>query len=324
MPLIPHVPVARPFLGERALARAVEAAYGMRAARIRLISASMRDVYLVTAGEGRYALFLYRHNQRTPEEIAAEWEFVDFLDAGGIAVAPAVRQTSGDLLLRLPAPEGERYAVLSAFVDGEHLRQKYSAGAVLRYGRAIARIHVRADTMPRSLPRPPNDFHCVVGQSVAAFGSIATHRPADVAFLRDAADLLRLRVDALPKNAPHYGMIHGDVIRANAQVSSDNTVTVLDFDLCGPGWRAYDVASYLAVAGTAEAQQAFLSGYQEIRPLDEAEIGWLPLFEAARHIFSLGIPAMNAYHWGSVALSDENIGRSLDALRRCLLEVPRQ
>ncbi len=116
-------------------------------------------------------------------------------------------------------------------------------------------------------------------------------------------------------------MVHGDVIRANAQVSADATVTVLDFDLCGPGWRAYDVASYLAVAGTAEAQQAFLAGYQEIRPLGEAEIGWLPLFEAARHIFSLGIPAMNAHHWGSVALSDRNIDDALQSLRRCLTEI---
>jgi Ser/Thr protein kinase RdoA (MazF antagonist) len=27
-------------------------------------------------------------------------------------------------------------------------------------------------------------------------------------------------------------MIHGDVIRANAQVADDGTVTILDFDFC--------------------------------------------------------------------------------------------
>jgi hypothetical protein len=53
-----------------------------------------------------------------------------------------------------------------------------------------------------------------------------------------------------------------------------------DFDLCGRGWRAYDIASYLLVIrGSAEeeaSQQAFLKGYEEIRPLREIEGETLP------------------------------------------------
>ena len=118
-----------------------------------------------------------------------------------------------------------------------------------------------------------------------------------------SAAILQSWVDRLPKENPAYGMIHGDVIRANAQVANDSRVTILDFDFCGDGWRAYDVASYLhAIWGTpdeSEFEQAFLEGYNAVRPLTNAEQATLPLFEAVRAIYSIGIPAMNIEHWGS-------------------------
>lgn len=48
------------------------------------------------------------------------------------------------------------------------------------------------------------------------------------------------------------------------------TVSILDFDLRGPDWRAYDIASYLPVirssADESASEGAFLSGYEQICP----------------------------------------------------------
>ena len=89
-----------------------------------------------------------------------------------------------------------------------------------------------------------------------------------------------LRMAALPREAPGYGLVHGDVIPTNVLVGPDGALTLLDFDFCGPGWRAFDVATYLHVRsderGGAASGPAFLSGYQEVRPLEDWERGGDP------------------------------------------------
>jgi Ser/Thr protein kinase RdoA (MazF antagonist) len=312
-------PVVKSLLEPKELSRRVTEAYHFPITGCQLLSVSMRDIYVLTGQKAeRFLLIVYRHNQRTPEQIRSEWEFVCYLESKGVPVAPAFRQGNGEFLLSFAAPEGTRYGVLTTFIPGKHLRQRYSADASRLYGRAIAQLHTLADSMPLTLDRPANDYDFIVGQGIVAIETILLHRPADLTFLREAVAILQPRFAALPRQTPYFGMIHGDVIRANAQVSEDGQVTVLDFDLCGPGWRAYDVASYLEVAGQPEAMQAFLEGYEQIRPLSDTERGWLPLFRAARNIFELGIPALNAYHWGSAYLSDREVDTALDSLKRNL------
>lgn len=314
----PCFPVVKSLASTAALAEMLEAAYGLRGAYCQLIQATMRDVYLVNSQQKSYILFIYRHDQRTPAEITAEWSFIDYLHTRGAAVAPAVHQHTGELILTLAAPEGRRYAVLSTFVEGQHLRHRFSIEAARRYGHGIGQIHARSDTMSDNFTRPCNDFHCIVEQSLAALSPLLSHRAADMHYLREVAAIIQPKFNELPLAPPYYGMIHGDVIRANAQVADDGNVTILDFDLCGLGWRAYDVASYLAVAGTDVAKQAFIQGYQEARKLSDNELDSLPVFEAARHIFSLGVPALNVHYWGRMSISDTMIDASLDSLKQCV------
>lgn len=78
----------------------------------------------------------------------------------------------------------------------------------------------------------------------------------------------------------------------------------------------------LVIRGSAEEaalQRAFLDGYEEIRPLSDKERDTLPLFEAVRAIFSIGVPAMNVYHWGSATLHaylDSELERLREAIKR--------
>lgn len=85
----------------------------------------------------------------------------------------------------------------------------------------------------------------------------------------------------------------------------------------------YDIASYLIVIrGTPEefeSEQAFLDGYQEVRRLAEIEKETMPVFEAIRAIFSIGVPAMNVYHWGSAylhAFLDDSLGRLRSSMQK--------
>ncbi len=320
----PFFPVAKSFLAEEALARTIEAEYGLAAVCCQLITASLRDVYRVRSGRQSFVLFVYRYDQRPPAEIVAEWQFVDYLAAHSVPVAPAIRRNSGELLLTFDAPEGRRYGVLTRYVPGKHLRQRPSPEAVRAYGRIVAQLHTVSDVMTEDLDRPANDVGRSLERFMAAFEAEMPDRPRDLALLREAAARVMPGIEALPRAKPLYGMIHGDVIRANAQVADDGAVTILDFDLCGPGWRAYDVASYLAVIRglpeEKESEQAFLSGYEGVRPLTVEERAALPLFEAVRVIFSVGIPALNVYHWGS-AYSFAYLDLELERLRQVMERI---
>lgn len=318
-------PISKSFLCSEALGKALEEAYGLSQVRCQLMQATMRDVYHVQSQHQSFVLFIYHANRRNAAEITAEWDFVDYLHSGGVVVAPAVRQSDGSLLLTLDAPEGVRHAVLSTFVEGKHLRLRHSIEAVWCYGRAIAQIHALADAITHNLVRPRNEFDAIVAQSITAFETAYPDHVAAISDLHHAAIIIQSGMNLLSRAKPYYGMVHGDVIRANAQVSCDGHVTVLDFDLCGWGWRAYDVASYLQVIeGSPEqeaAGQAFLDGYQQVRHLTQEEVDSLPLFIASRHILSIGVPAMNAYHWGSSHLSDGCIRSALDGVRRNLQKI---
>ena len=74
-----YFPVVKSFIGEEALLPEIEAAYSLSAVRCQLITACMRDVYLVTSHQKRYILYIYRHNQRALPEIRAEWQEVMFI-----------------------------------------------------------------------------------------------------------------------------------------------------------------------------------------------------------------------------------------------------
>jgi Ser/Thr protein kinase RdoA (MazF antagonist) len=146
-------PILTSFFDPQALAVRLEAAYGLQHVRCQLITATLRDVYLVESRGGRHILIIYRHNQRTWDEITAEWRFVDYLAQHAVPVAPAIATTKGEQILTLHAPEGVRYAVLTTYVSGQHLRRRPSVASTRRYGELIATIHVLADQAPIALAR---------------------------------------------------------------------------------------------------------------------------------------------------------------------------
>ena len=68
---------------------------------------------------------------------------------------------------------------------------------------------------------------------------------------------------------------------------------MFDFDQCGYGWRAFDIAKFLHIAITwkidVTVRNSFLEGYQTVRQLNAAELNSIPIFVKAAHIWVMGI-----------------------------------
>jgi Ser/Thr protein kinase RdoA (MazF antagonist) len=326
------LPVVHSLLFPVALADLVSAEYGLDEVCCRLIKATIRDVYRVDARQGPSILAVYRHGRRAAE-IEAELDVLDFLAArgpdAGVVVAPSIRTMRGARLLSLAAPEGPRVAVLFQFAEGATPDRALEPEVAHRCGQMVALLHGLTDgwlaTMPSASARTPLDAALLLDRSLEQIGGFLGQRPADLAAVRQAAALLRRRLLTLPRDPPGYGLIHGDVIPSNVLVAPGGTLTLLDFDFCGPGWRAFDVATFLHVVGERRlpeaAGPAFLAGYESVRPLADWEREAIPLFVSVRDVFRLGNWGWRLAEWGTSALPDEALVRHLAAIRGSLAAI---
>jgi Ser/Thr protein kinase RdoA (MazF antagonist) len=316
--------ISKSILAPAALAAQITANYDLGGVRCQLLATSMRDVYVVSTTKQRFALIVYPTGHRPYAQVQAEWDFVAFLAQNGVPVAPAMRTRSSDHVISFDAPEGVRYGVLTPWLPGDNLRRRASPASITRYGTLIATIHMLADTLPMPLDRPDNDPVRIINDAVVAAEAALPDRPDILDALQQAREEILPIARTLVSSTPAFGLIHGDVIRANALATPDERVSILDFDLCGLGWRAYDVASYLfAIRGTVEEpvyRQAFLAGYTQQRPLSRIERETLPMFEAIRALFDIGIPAQYVDTWGRAAL-DGFLDHSIAQISRCVAQM---
>jgi Ser/Thr protein kinase RdoA (MazF antagonist) len=87
--------------------------------------------------------------------------------------------------------------------------------------------------------------------------------------------------------------------------------------LCGPGWRAYDLATFL-IDEPAAIVDAFLAGYESVRTLAAAERVSIPIFQIVQSIWVLGLRAGYVNHWGAALLSDRLVSHVLTFITHTL------
>ncbi len=310
-------PVTYSTLSTNALSAWLDANYSPgTVAACRFLHRGLNDTYLVEAERGRYVLRVYRAGWRTAEEIAYETAVLEHLARKGVPVASPLRRRDGAVVGWLPAPEGSRAAVLFTHAPGRELDG--SDADCRRYGRAVASVHAATDDFATDHPRFALDLDHLLTLPMAAIRPFLRHRPADLDIVETIAATVARRLAALPAGELDRGFCHGDFHGDNAHIEGD-TVTLFDFDCCGSGWRAYDVAVFRWRWGDDEPGDrrwaAFLEGYRATRRIGEADLAAVPLFVAARAIWLRGLHAANTADWGRSWLNDAYWDRLIKGLR---------
>lgn len=263
------------------------------------VSHSLNDTYRVEAGALVAYLRIGRAGRRSLGEVDIELAVVRALGRAGLPVAAPIPRRDGAFVGELAAPEGPRPVALIAAAPGE------SAGEITPeqsrvYGRLAARVHHAAGQIP---PHGfiPLDAAALIERPLAAIHDRMTRLHADRderAFLEETAARVAGRLAELPRAAPAWGFCHGDLHPGNVRFDAGNP-TLFDFDCCGAGWRAYDLAVFQWNAWLERREpawidtrwHAFLAGYREVLPLDDDELASVPLFLVARQIWLMGLDA---------------------------------
>ena len=140
----------------------------------------------------------------------------------------------------------------------------------------MAAIHLAADSFHTAHPRYHLDLSSLPDRWTEQF-DLEGLRTSKAEFVQGRIEEIRQRFTAFDPGPTGWGIIHGDVQGLNFHFDRNNQITFLDFDLCGYGWRAYDIAYYYTCI-PAHLRGPLIRGYESIRPLTAAEHGMLPTF----------------------------------------------
>ncbi len=296
-----YFPITHSTLAADALLSAILPAYNIGAPlRCKLLQRLLNDTYLVETEQGKYILRAYRASWRTEADIRYELDVLTLLDRQGIPVATPVRRRDGDYLCTVPALEGPRPLVLFTYAEGKSPAFEETE-QMARYGELIAQIHTTTDHFASNHARYALDFEHLLSAPVAATLPHLTE-VADRHYLEQMTTRLVERITALPLTALDYGFCHGDTHNGNVHINSQGGLMLFDFDCCGPGWRAYDLATFYWAASwekaAAETWRAFMAGYTRHRPLAAADKAAIPLFACVREIWFMGLRMANGPQWG--------------------------
>lgn len=265
------------------------------------------DHYSVTAGDERHVLRVYLNDKYyigSERDFQFELELLAFLHGREISVAYALPRRDGGLMGTIDVPGGRRHFALFSFAEG-HEAERISPAQGVKLGETVAAFHQATSDYKSPHPRYHLNLEYLLERPMALIAPLLRSRGcSDADRYQRYADALAEQIRALPTTGDEYGLIHGDLHKGNFFLDARDRPTLFDFDHCGYGWRAYDLAVCKGCLSD-EAWEAFLAAYQALRPLSEAELQMIPVFRKIRPIWDKGdILAMNAA-WGEAGLEEE-------------------
>jgi Ser/Thr protein kinase RdoA (MazF antagonist) len=273
-----------------------------------------------TWAAGDIVLRLHRPGYHTAQEIASELAWLTALQ--GLPGLNTVRPIAG--------AQG-----LVTEIDGRHIVAfHHLPGAELQPGDDLARhfaalgeitarlhLHARQWTPPPGFTRKRWDVETILGPA-PHWGDWRQAQGLDApgaALLARATDRLAAQLNAYGTGPETFGLIHADLRLANLMVHGDR-LTAIDFDDCGFGWWAYDLAAALSFIETdprlPDLIARWVDGYTRIAPLRRDDRAMIPALILLRRVLltawlatradsdtarSLGGPA---YTLGTLALAE--------------------
>jgi Ser/Thr protein kinase RdoA (MazF antagonist) len=229
---------------------------------------------------GPLILRLHRQGYHAKSEIASELAWLTALqDLPGLNAVKPVAGAQG----LVTEVEG-RFLVAFAPIGGQELQPGDDlARWFAPLGEITARLHLHARqwTPPPGFTRKRWDVETILGPNPhwGHWRQAQGLDPQGEALLARATDRLAATLNAYGTGPETFGLIHADLRLANLMVDGDR-LTAIDFDDCGFGWWAYDLAAALSFYETdprlPDLIARWVEGYTRIAPLRPEDRAMIP------------------------------------------------
>ena len=237
---------------------------------------------------GNLILRLHRQGYHTREEIASELAWLTALqDLPGLNAVTPLAGAQG-----LVTEVDGRFLVAFAPIGGQELQPGDDlARWFAPLGEITARLHLHARqwTPPLGFTRKRWDVETILGPNPhwGHWRQTQGLDPQGEALLARATDRLAATLNAYGTGPETFGLIHADLRLANLMVDGDR-LTAIDFDDCGFGWWAYDLAAALSFYETdprlPDLIAAWVQGYSRIAPLAAEDRAMIPALIFLRRV----------------------------------------
>jgi len=283
------------------VAEAALAQYPLRGARMHFIQHGENTTFRVEAGKRRYLLRVHRAGYHSPEALHEELAWLRRLArVEGLAVPKPVRTVNGKshavvATIRLPEP---RWCALLEWVDGTFLGKRMPEKRIHQLGSLMATLHEHARGQP-CRHRRYWTAGGLLGKDpkfgrIDALTGISRRDQSRI----DAGRRITLaRLRAFEQKFPaRRSLIHADLHFGNFVVQGDR-LGAIDFDDCGLGLHAYDLAVPLSQLENMflEDWGKFLALYDSIQEgyalrgrWDSHDEAILPALITARRLVMIG------------------------------------
>jgi Ser/Thr protein kinase RdoA (MazF antagonist) len=296
--------------------------YGLSLATIcKLLRTGMNHLYTVADGDKKSVFRVYTHGWRTKHEIASEIKLLLHLSNNELPVSYPLADNNGNYIQSFEAIEGERFGVLFSFAEGRK-NPNFSVELSEKIGKNMATMHRL--TKDYEFDRVKYDVNTLLQNSLLQTSQFFKPPNPELAFIeslncRLMATLAKASNEKLPT-----GAIHLDIWFDNLHITEAGEITFFDFDFCGSGYQCLDIAYFLYQLFTTHAtgdgyqlkSEAFLKGYNSIRPISKQETELIPELGLAILLFYIGVQCHTFDTWSNIFLSEDHLRRMTTNMKR--------
>lgn len=229
--------------------------------------------YFVTTVKDRYVLTIFEELEAT--ELPFFLDLMLHLNENGVACPKPIAQKNQQLAASLH----QKPACLVTTLTGKDTNTP-SEAQCFNVGAMLAKMHIASASFTQTMQNP-RDASWWRESAIRLYPYLS----------EDDAQLLKKIIQFLDENPDSHlpqGIIHADLFKDNVLLDGDHVAGFIDFYYASTGSFVYDIA--IAINDWAQTethtiipslQQAFLDGYQSVRPLSVDELNYLPIAHKA-------------------------------------------
>jgi Ser/Thr protein kinase RdoA (MazF antagonist) len=287
----------------------------------RILKTGINHSYLADDGIIRQIFRIYSCGWRTKREIEEEIRLLRLLRQNDVPVSYPISDKNGNFIQEIQAPEGRRFGVLFSFAEGEKIRH-FTPEASGNIGMAMARFH--QITRNLSVERVHYDAETLLLIPLQRAKSFFAPHSETMLFLEATTQALVQKFTELSDADMPSGTVHLDIWFDNMHITPDGAITLFDFDFCGNGRQALDLAYFLVqlfnTSSDVEEYQCkrdcFLEGYESILTVSEDEKSGIPYLAVSLWFFYLGVQCQRFDDWGNLFISEDYFKRFIGIIQK--------